>query len=92
MSSASDNDKKAVILPFRAYLTGPAQQPSQGAPSRSMTRSALAISYSGDSDQLENVAVDRGLSIYASNMTICSSTRYRLSSRLSEPARILVVK
>ena len=77
-------NQTATTVPFRAYLTGPAQQPSQGAPSRSMTRSALAISYSGDSDQLENVAVDRGLSIYASNMTIC------IESTLEYPATVTV--
>ncbi len=58
-----------TTVPFRTYITSAAA--GNHAPSRMGTRaSALYIGYAGDSDQLIEVPVDRGLNIYADNMSI----------------------
>ena len=68
-------DASTTTVPFRAYMTGPAAQQSGGesgsAPQRIGTRAdALYISYLGDSDSMEEVAVDRNLTIYSQDMKI----------------------
>lgn len=78
----------AVTTPFRAYMTVPAAQPaqpSQPAPSRAATRGdVLYISYSGDSDSMEETVTDRGLYVYSDHMNIC------IESTLDYPATVTI--
>ena len=54
-------------VPFRAYMTAA----SSPAPKRAGTRAdVLYIGYTGDVDNLEETAVDRGLNIYGEDMNI----------------------
>ena len=79
----------ATTVPFRAYLTGPANAQSNPAPSRMATRGdVLFISYTGDSDSMEETAADRGLYIYNDHMNICieSSLEYSTTVTISNIA------
>lgn len=73
----------ATTVPFRAYLTGPVK--SNQAPSRMETRGdVLYISYTGDSDSMEETVTDRGLYVYNDHMNIC------VESSLEYPATVTV--
>ena len=79
----------ATTAPFRAYLTGPAVAQSNPAPSRKGTRGdILYISYTGDSDSMEETAADRGLYIYNDHMNICveSTLEYPTTVTISNVA------
>lgn len=79
----------ATTAPFRAYLTGPAPAQQNPAPARKGTRGdILYISYSGDSDSMEETAADRGLYIYNDHMNICveSTLEYPTAVTISNVA------
>ena len=79
----------ATTAPFRAYLTGPAPAQLNPAPARKGTRGdILYISYSGDSDSMEETAADRGLYIYNDHMNICveSTLEYPTTVTISNVA------
>ena len=79
----------ATTAPFRAYLTGPAPAQQNPAPARKGTRGdILYISYSGDSDSMEETAADRGLYIYNDHMNICveSTLEYPTTVTISNVA------
>ena len=76
LNKAGDTFKKGAVnntvttVPFRAYITS-ATLLANKAPKRAGTRAdALYIGYAGDSDQLIEVPVDRGLNIYGEHMNI----------------------
>ena len=79
-----DVNSTVTTVPFRTYIT-PATTIANGAPRRMGTRaSALYIGYAGDSDQLIEVPVDRGLNIYGDNMSII------IENQMTEPATVTI--
>jgi len=75
------NTTDAVTVPFRAYMTSAA---SQGAPTRSAPRrDVLYISYTGDTDSMEEVVTDRGLSVYSDHMNICVESTLEYSAMVT---------
>ena len=74
----------ATTVPFRAYLTGPATVQPSPAPSHKGTRGdVLFISYTGDSDSMEEAAADRGLYIYNDHMNICIESSLEYSTTVT---------
>ena len=69
-----------TTTPFRAYITSAT---SGNAPRRNQTRAgALFIGYAGDSDQLIDTPVDRGLTIYSQNMNIIIESTLETSANV----------
>ena len=75
----------ATVMPFHAYLTGPAQ----GVQGRAGTRAqvdpdVLFIGYTGDADKLVEAQTDRGLTIMGQSMQIT------IESTLDVPATVTI--
>ena len=80
-------DAMVKTVPFRPYITMPAgNHASARAKSINGTKgSAIYIGYSGDQDELEEVATQGGLIIYTEDMNIC------VESTLEYPAEVTIM-
>ena len=81
----NDNENSTVkTVPFRAYFTAPS---GSGAQTRSANRAAAAnalfIGYSGNQDDLEDVASHGGLNIYSEDMSIYVESTLEYETRVT---------